>query len=259
MKYFIDVSDKRNKYLLDKMLKDNFDAENFDAENLDKIKKGDYLIFSPAKKFEDEFLKNLPNDINLVCGYLLENKLSILKEKNINHINLMIDEIFTIKNANLTCEGVLNLMISETDESLYESNVLILGGGRIARGMAIMLRNLGVKFSIVSFNEVKFPQYYLYTNSCYYKKSFLKDLKNFNIIINTIPLQFLDKEDLSYFSDNSVLIETASIKCLDENDERKFRYVLAPALPARFCSKTAGELMFDVITHKNDYKENIYE
>ncbi len=254
MRYFIDVSDKRNKYLKDKMLKENLDVLDLEISNLEAIEKSDSLIFSPAKKFDEEFLKTLPKDITMFCGNLKEEDLKILEEKNIRYINLMNDEIFTIKNANLTCEGVLNLMISETDDSLFESNVLILGGGRIARGLAIMFRNLGVRFSIVSFNEVKFPQYYLYTNSCYYKKSFLNDSKNFNIIVNTIPSKFLDKEDLKYFADDCVFIETASVKCLDENDERKFKYVFAPALPARFCSKTAGELMFDVIFGKNEYR-----
>lgn len=254
MKYYIDILDNRNLYLKNKLEKIGKDVENFDINNLSKIKEGDYLIFSPAKKFDIDFVNLLPKNIYFVSGNI-QNELKLaLKEKNIKHINLMEDEIFTVKNANLTCEGVLAIMLEKSERSIYESNVLIIGGGRIAKYMALLLSKLGVNFSIVSFNEVKFPSYFMFTNSCYFRKSFMKDLSKFDIIINTIPSEIFDEIEVKKIAPKTIFIETASVNCLDKNLSSHFNYILAPALPTKYAPITASEYMFEAIENLNNYR-----
>lgn len=70
----------------------------------------------------------------------------------------MNDEIFTTKNANITAEGVLALILEHSPKSIFENNVLIIGAGRIAKAMAIILGRLGVNYAVVRFNKDKFPE-----------------------------------------------------------------------------------------------------
>jgi len=251
--YFLDLSDERNVYVKQLLEKNTEKTAAFSFDNVSLINKGDSIIFSPAKKFSNDEVNKLPNNITIFAGNSLNQYLDVLKEKQITFVNIMEDEIFTIKNANLTCEGVLALMIEKSKKSLFDNSVLILGGGRIAKGMAVLLGKLGVNFAMVSFNPVKFPDYFLYSKKCYFKYSFVEDLKNFDIIINTIPAQILDNEIVEKIAKDTVFIETASVDCLDRNKATHFDFIPAPALPKKYTCETAGKFLFEMITGGNIY------
>lgn len=253
MKYFVDTVDKRNQVLKELLLKNGYDSYDFNFENLTEIKKGDTCVFSPAKKFTKEEIESLPKHINIVCGKISEEYLEVLNKKRISIKNLMEDEIFTVKNANLTAEGVLAIILNETDVSLFECSVLILGGGRIAKAIAVLLKSLGVNYAVVSYNPIKFPSYYTLSNKCYYRNNFIRDLDKYNVIVNTIPAKILDDEVVNKIPANMMFVETASVKCLDDTRDLKFNYLFSPALPQRFSARTAGRLVYESIMGENDY------
>lgn len=252
--FFVDTSDERN-IAVKELLKRKNQVFDFTWENISNIPNGDTCIFSPAKKFTEKEIDSLPDNINLICGNLEEKYVSILNKKNISFHNLMSDEIFTIKNANLTAEGVLAVILEESKKSIHDNNILILGGGRIARALAILFKGLNVNFSIVSFNPVKFPSYYLYTNSCFFEYSFVDRLAEFDVIINTIPTQFIDEKIIGKVKNDTLFIETASVNCLDKDKVSSFRYLPEPALPMRFSAESAGKVMFESIERFNKKKE----
>lgn len=253
MNYLIDISDARNEYVKKRLINDGEKVLDFDEANLDRIKQGDNLIFAPAKKFDKNFLTNLPNNIKLICGTLTDEQREIIKGKNIDYQNLMEDEIFTVKNANLTAEGVLAKILELSPKSIYENNVLILGGGRIAIALSVLLSKIGVKFAIVSFNNIKFPRYYLYTNKCFYKKQYLNEIQKYDVIVNTIPSKIFEHDEILKIKENTLFLETASINCLDKDKAMHFNYVNCPALPSKYCLQTAGEYMYEAIKGENKY------
>lgn len=57
-------------------------------------------------------------------------------------------EELTIKNADLTAEGALGLLITETDFSLNGASILVVGAGRIGKLMATKLRALGANVTL---------------------------------------------------------------------------------------------------------------
>ena len=248
MKYFLDLSDDRNIYVKKLLEKNNEQTDIFSWDNLLKIQKNDTLIFSPAKKFTPDEINRLPDNIVIFAGNSLNQFVKQLQEKNIIFNNIMEDEIFTVKNANLTCEGVLSLMIEKSKKSLFENKVLILGGGRIAKGMAVLLGRIGVDFAMVSFNPVKYPDYFIYSKKCYFKYSFVEDLHHYDIIINTIPAKILDDEIINKISKNTVFIETASVDSMDRTKAIHFDFIPAPALPKKYTCETAGKFLFEMIT-----------
>lgn len=253
MTYFLDLSDERNDYVKDLLKKNSEKTDVFSWDNLSNIKASDILIFSPAKKFTPEEINKLPNDIMIFAGNSLKQYIEQLKEKNIIFNNIMEDEIFTVKNANLTCEGVLSLMIEKSKKSLFENKVLILGGGRIAKGMAVLLGRIGIDFAMVSFNPIKYPDYFIYSKKCYFKYSFVKDLHNYDIIINTIPAQILDDDVINKIAKDTIFIETASVDCMDRTKATHFNFIPAPALPKKYTCETAGKFLFEMITGGNIY------
>lgn len=256
MKYFLDLNDKRNQVVKNLLEKDGEQVFEFDFKTIKNISKNDMCVFSPAKKFSTEELKSLPSKIKLVCGKLSDEQVKILKQKKIQHINLMSDEIFTVKNANLTSEAVLSIIIEKTKVSIFESAVLILGGGRIAKALAVMLKGLGVQFAIVSYNPIKFPSYFSFSDKCYYRENFVRDLEKYNVIVNTIPAKIIGEDIVEKIKKETVFIETASVKCLEENEKLQFEYLFSPALPQKYASQSAGKYVYESIKGKNNYEKN---
>jgi hypothetical protein len=249
--YYVDTTDERNITLKELLEENKQQVKSFSWEL--KIEKHSICVFSPAKKFSTDMAENLPNDTVLYAGNLPLKVQEIIKNKNITYHNLMDDETFTIKNANLTCEGVLALILCSSKKSIYENNVLILGGGRIAKAMAVMLGRLGVNYAMVSFNKIKFPEYFLYSNKCYFGYSFVDALEDYDVIVNTIPAQIIDDAVISKIAPDTAFIETASVDCLKKEKVNNFKYIKAPGLPRRYCPKAAGKLMYENIMGENKY------
>ena len=244
MKYYIDTSDKRNVYLKQFLLKKGKDVLSFDEiEKHHVFKSGDAFIFSPAKKFDEQEIKALPSNILLFCGNIKDEFKTLLAQKNIKYVNLLNNETFAIKNAQLTAEGVLAIMIDKSEKSLYENKILILGAGRVAKSLAVLFKSLNLKFAIASYNKTKFPENNYFANKSYLGRSFVKDLPKFDVIVNSIPAKIFDDKMLSKISPETIFVETASVPCLDEEKAKNFSYIKAPGLPQKYCASSAGKLM----------------
>lgn len=252
MKIFLDFLDKRTKYLASKL--NSFDVFEINETNLLKAENGDFVVFPPNKKWQEEEIKLLPNNITLFCGKVDNSIKPILFEKNIKHINFLDDELFSIENAQLTAEGVLALIIENSPKSLYENNILLLGGGRITKALASILCQLNVKFSIASFGESNYFESHYFCKNNYLGYDFLKDIKTFDVIVNTRPFEFFDDAQIMEINDGTVFIETASSNCLDEQKAVHFIYLKAPALPQRFCFESAAQLLLKKILGEIKWK-----
>lgn len=249
MKFFIDESDERNR-----IAGGLFEKEGFEVEKFERIESvalnagaGDLVLFSPAKKFDDEEIDKLPFGIKIISGNIAERHLEILKQKQIEHTNLLENEKFAIKNANLTAEGVLAIILEKSKKSMFESKYMILGGGRIAKALAILFSKLNLGFSIVTFNPKKYPEYFLYTNEVYFQNEYVKNLSQYDILINTIPTRFVDEESMKHIKNGALMIETASVDCLDKGKVENFDYIPAPALPKKYSPESAGRVVFETV------------
>ena len=245
MKIFLDFSDERTKTL--KTFLKKYKTFSITKENIMLAEDNDLFVYPPSKKWSENELLSLPKNITLFCGKVDNCFEQILKEKNIKYINFLDNEIFAIKNANLTAEAVLAIIISNTKKSIYKNNILVLGYGRITKSLCLLLSKLGVKFSIATFNKNSFSQSYILNDKNYFKYDFLKDIKNFDCIINTRPEKYFDEEKIKLIPKNCLFVETASTKCLDENKAKHFNYYFAPALPKKYSSISASKLLYEQI------------
>ena len=253
MTYFIDTNDARNQILMSLLEERNQTTEKFSFKTLEKIGLGDTLIFSPAKKWTDEEINLLPNKISLYCGKISEKHQEIINNKEIAYHDLMIDEIFTTKNANITAEGVLALILEHSPKSIFENNVLIIGAGRIAKAMAIILGRLGVNYAVVRFNKDKFPECFSFSKTCYFGEQFLNHLHEYDVIINTIPKTIFDEQNFGKIARDTIYIETASTNSIDPALATHFEFVPAPALPQKYAKVTAAKYLLENITGENNY------
>ncbi|MDD4110321.1 MAG: NAD(P)-dependent oxidoreductase [Clostridia bacterium] len=243
MEYYIELKDKRNKYVFNALQNSGLSIKEFVFQNCSK---DDIIIFSPARKFSVEEANKFSNDITIFAGNLSDEIKNIFGTKNIKLVNMIKDEQFVVDNAKLTAEGVLAHIISDTEKSIFENKILVLGFGRCGKEILNLLNKLGLDVSMVTFNKKKLA---IIKNKMYLEYEFFKDLKDFDIVINTIPTKIIGDEMLNYFNNNAIVLEIASVNCLNKEllASKSFNYILCPALPMVFSAESAGKIMFESI------------
>ncbi len=147
----------------------------------------------------------------LISGSINSNICEKLKEKNIKFYDLMKYEEFSIMNAIATSEGAIKKAIEMTNFTLNNSNILILGYGRIGKILANNLSGFGAKI----YCEARKKKDIALIKSMGYNEIDLKDLDiflpNMDIIFNTVPYMMLDKKRLDLLKEKVCIIDLASI------------------------------------------------
>lgn len=247
MTCYVELKDTRNQNLYNSLQKKGIAVKELSPLILHSIKPSDCMVFSPARKFTKEEIENMPQGVTIFCGNLEKEHADLLENANIIHKNFMKDDIFVIKNSHLTSEGVLSLMIENTQDSIFDLKILILGCGKLGKTLALLFNKLGLNFAVANYGEIRFNESFYFTSNCYRGDSFMKDLSTFDCIINTIPYVIFSDEKVQRIKAESLFVETASKNCLNREVATHFKYLPAPALPQRFSAKAAAALMEEFI------------
>ncbi|MBE5756851.1 MAG: hypothetical protein E7342_03525 [Clostridiales bacterium] len=247
--YFIDLSDKRNQLIKEYLLKKGEKVFAYQKENI-HAKENSVFIFPPSKKFLLEEIHSLPNNIIIFSGNINNEIKSLFDKKGITYFNFLEDEEFTYKNALLTAEGTLSIILSKSNKSIFEKEILILGFGRIGKALSFLLSKLNVNFSIATFNQKEYDESIIYTKNRFFEKSFDNFLNKYDVIINTIPKEFFTTDEVNKIDKNALFIELASISSINESIEKQFIYEHASGLPQKTTLITATNIMIEQLEKK---------
>lgn len=247
MKFYLDRKDRRLPFV-EKFLKNKgYETALFSEENIVNICAKDVVILPPAFKWNEYIASKMPKDITIFGGAISEELKTQFASKNIKYINFMSNEDFVLKNATLTAEGMLCDLILNTKNSMFESNILILGSGRVAKAVGYLFYKLGLSFDFAMRNEKEYNHAKLFAKKCILGDDYKEQLKNYDIVINTIPVVLFNQKDVEKFKKDCYVFELASKQCLEGVEVKDFNYILCPALPSKYVPETAGKLMIDVI------------
>ena len=135
-------------------------------------------------------------------------------------VNYMAAEELTLKNALLTAEGAVSLLISGYDGALFDSTAVITGYGRIARYLARLLQAFRCRVTIAARSPLQ-------------REAALLD-----------GLCTLTEECFSRMRSGAVYMELATRSEAPEKEwaeARGVKYIAAGGLPGKFSPRTAGE------------------
>ncbi len=202
--------------------------ENFkECEKYDEMIRTSNNIVLPIPFSKDNQYVNMPfSDKNIAIReifYYLENKTIFvgnihqeLKEELHRKHNQVVDfmkkEEFAILNAIPTAEATIDIILKNTKKILQNSNCLIMGFGRIGKVLAYKLRGLCAKVTCMITNEVEKAWAVAYGYETIKIENLQKNctkLKQYDIIINTIPKTIL-KEELKEIKKETLVIDLAS-------------------------------------------------
>lgn len=225
--FFIIGGDKRMFYLAKKLSKDenNVKALGLEkigyenllnnnikiAQSIDEIEENDILIGGIPTTKDNIFFYTPLSDKKI---YLKDIKNKKIIGGNIpsgiNGIDLLKDESFSILNAIPTAEGAIAKVIQETESTIMDSNVLVLGFGRIGKIICNKLKSMGANVYCTARKKEDFAWMRAYGYNGIEYNELNKKLCRINIIINTVPKLILDKNRLVLLRENVLILDLVS-------------------------------------------------
>lgn len=155
-----------------------------------------------------------------------------------------------IRNAIPTAEGAIQNAISESDRTLFGSRVLIIGCGRCAKALALMLRGMGAKVTLTQ----RRPEDEAVIQGHCLESMHIDELKNrlheYDFVFNTAPAPILDRKMLEYADKNTLITDIAQAPGgtdFNRAAELGIKAFYCPGLPGRTAPLTAAEILKEAI------------
>ena len=171
---------------------------------------------------------------------------ALCEKRALRLYDLLSDEDFALKNAQLTAESAIALLAQSTDGSVYGARALVTGYGRCAMYAARLLRALGARVTVCA----RSPRQRALAELDGHFAASLDGLKAAagcaDFIINTVPTKLFGEGEFGAAKRGAVFMELASLPAepagtLAENAGLK--YIHAGGLPGKYSPNTAGELI----------------
>lgn len=186
----------------------------------------------------------------LIAGGISPEVYEMANDEYIEIIDIMKREELAVLNTIATAEGTIQLAIENTNKILHGSEVLILGFGRIGKVLARKLAGLSVRVTCAARKDEDLAWIQAYGHKATNINAIGENLKNFDIIINTVPHLILSEEKLQYVKKECLLIDLASNPGgIDKKavKERNLKFVWALSLPGKVAPTTSAEFIKDTI------------
>lgn len=243
--------------------KNLFDFDKIISYNTihDAIEKSNYIISSiPLSKDNQNVFTPYSNsqisladlEKNLTKKTLLSGKIpNHFKENSeINSIDLMEIEEYTILNCIATAEGAIQIAMEEFPKTLSGSTILIMGFGRIGKILSKMLQGIGANVYCEARKNSDLAYVKAYGYSPIHLNNLNEYLTKFDIIINTIPVQILDKSRLDLLKQNVLIIDLASNPGgvdFEYAKSQNIKTIWALALPGKVAPISSAEYIKNTI------------
>ena len=156
------------------------------------------------------------------------------------------DEV-AIYNSIPTAEGVIYNIIKNTEITIHQAEILVIGSGRTSITIARDLKALGA-FVSVTFRK-KRDEARLFEMGLHpiHIDLMIEDLHHYDVIINTVPALVLDEKALNHVSRDCYIMDVSSKPGgVDFNYAKQLgiQAELAGSLPSLVAPKTAAYYLF---------------
>lgn len=189
------------------------------------------LLPVPCRDDVRKLLKKLSLDVTIIGGFLDRPELAGYRK-----IDLLQDEGYLWKNAQITAHCAVTVAVSVLPVTLEGCPILICGWGRIGKCLSQLLRCCGAAVTVAA----RKPQDRAALAALGYDAEDTTDLDltGYRVIFNTVPAPLLSKEMLLNCRHDCVKIELASKPGIDGED-----VIQAGGLPGQYAPESSGKLI----------------
>ncbi|MBP3919968.1 MAG: hypothetical protein J6D28_00210 [Bacilli bacterium] len=261
-KYDIDVVGYKNTYINDKV-------KNINICSVD-ISKYDIIIFpvngvmdknlincrfnNVPIKLDNDLLVGTKENVLIFSGISTPALNNMLKLADRECTFLMKDDDIVKGNSLLTAEGIIADIIINTEKSLNNEDILVLGYGNIGKVLVkyLSLFNSNITVGIIDYNDKLLLDQLGINNFFTNDFSLLKEsIGKADVIVNTVPNVIIDEKNYKYINKDSYILDISSHPhgfnqySLDELFIKNKLYL---GIPGKVAPITAGKILSKKIT-----------
>lgn len=156
-----------------------------------------------------------------------------------------------IYNSIPTVEGTIMMAIQHTDITIHQSNVIILGLGRVGMSLARAFHHLGARVKVGARKSADLARITEMGLKPFHIDDLVQEVGDVDICINTIPSLVVTASVIAKMPANTLILDIASKPGGTDfryAEKRGIKALLAPGLPGIVAPKTAGKILANVLT-----------
>ena len=196
----------------------------------------------------------------LFAGAVDQSLLESIRKKGVECLDYMQEERIALYNTIATAEGTIGEILQTFPYNLHGTRVLLLGYGRCAKVLAEKLKALGVRVSVYARREEALMEAYVHGASTIKTKEPAEQLRDFPIVINTIPDRIFTEKDLEKMDKRTRVYEIASYPyCMDPKaaEKKGIAFRICAGLPGKYSPASSAMILQEYIKKCSERK--VYE
>lgn len=196
-------------------------------------------------------LVSIIKEKGVVFGGKADNKIkSLFESSEIEFIDYLEREEFSVLNSVLTAEGALQIALEEMPVTIYGSKILITGYGRISKILSKILLSIGADVTVAArkCSDLTWAD----ISGCHTAKisSLISISNQYDVIFNTVPAILFNKKIISNIQKDCLIIDLASRPGgidFEAASEAGLKVVWALGIPGKSAPVSAGKIIADTI------------
>ena len=209
-------------------------------------KGGNLNIQSETAYHVKELIGYMKKGQRVFAGCISREFRELMEHKGVQYFDFMDQKEISIYNSIATAEGIIAEAITEYNQNLHGSRVLVLGYGKCGKTLADKLKGLGAQVCVCARKEADLMEAYAYG----FQREKIEDLseivKEYPLIFNTIPAKIITKKVLEKVKAASIIFDIASFPYGVEMEEAKKLNVnvkICMSLPAKYSPVSSAEIL----------------
>lgn len=184
----------------------------------------------------------------VVLGMVDDEAKSCFESRGVRYIDLLKCPMFVEKNAWLTAQAAASCVFEKSDLAPSDVSVLIMGAGRVGKGLARLLKSYGANVTVSARKQADFD--YLAAHDLHFVETgaILETIGAYDVVVNTIPTPILGEREVKRMREGAFCVELASAPhginfeaCARHN----VRCYLEMSLPGRYYPVSSGRAIAD--------------
>lgn len=187
----------------------------------------------------------------VICGGRFDkDALAALSQRGLPAHDYFDREELIVANAIPTAEGAIQIAMEELPITIHGSQVLVIGYGRVGRQTAQRFAALGANVSVAARSCEQLAWAKASGLGAEHLTHLPDLLCGFDLVINTVPVRLLNREELAALRPDALVIDLASRPGgvdMDAAAHMSRRVIWALSLPGKVAPITAGACIRDTI------------
>ena len=224
--FFVICSDERSLIMADELSKSGAAVYRLGDTDLDTgLARADIVVlglpmsrdgetvsasYYDKKIYVEELASKMSVRHTLIAGKISPNHREIFERRGITCIDYLERDEMAIANAVPTAEAALEIIMHEIPATIFGSNILVVGYGRIGKYLSKILYGLGANVTVSARKNQDFAWISANRYTKIHTSSIYKTAGMYDVIVNTVPHPTIDSKVLCKVRPGVLILDLAS-------------------------------------------------